>query len=140
MATTMFKCSSCSNRPLRFNSLGHAYKHQSRLVIFGNLSAWSEQSTATTNLHAPLLRLMLSLATAEDTTWSSVDITSPSLNADIHDEDNILVNPATHPCQINMGEAQCGLASQEGRIWTSEAPQFDKETWPLANNFESWSS
>ena len=40
-----------------------------------------------TNLDAPLLRLMLSLACSEDTTWSSIDITSAFLNADIHDDD-----------------------------------------------------
>ena len=51
-----------------------AYKHKSRLVIRGNFAAWSEQSTTTTNLDAPLLRLMLSLATAEDTSWSIMDI------------------------------------------------------------------
>ena len=53
------------------------YKHKSRLVICGNFTAWGEHSTATTNLDAPLLRLML------HTTWSSIDITSAFLNADI---------------------------------------------------------
>ena len=46
-----------------------------------------------TNLDAPLLRLMLSLAALADTAWSSVDITSPFLGADIHEEDIVLVAP-----------------------------------------------
>ena len=33
------------------------------------IAAWAEHSTTTTNLDAPLLRLMLSLACAPDTTW-----------------------------------------------------------------------
>ena len=52
------------------------YKHRSRWVICGNFAAWGEHSTTTTNIDAPLLRLMLSLACAPDTTWSSIDITS----------------------------------------------------------------
>ena len=35
------------------------YKHKSRLVICGNFASWGEHSTTTTNLDAPLLRLML---------------------------------------------------------------------------------
>ena len=67
------------------------YKHKSRLVICGNFAAWGEHSTTTTNLDAPLLRLMLSLARSADTTWSSIDITSAFLHADIHDDDPVLV-------------------------------------------------
>ena len=37
------------------------YKHKSRLVVCGNSAAWGEHSTTTTNLDAPLLRLMLTL-------------------------------------------------------------------------------
>ena len=55
------------------------YKHKSRFAT------WEKHSTTTTNLDAPLLRLMLSLACSRETTWSSVDITSAFLNADIHD-------------------------------------------------------
>ena len=69
------------------------YKHKSRLVICGIFAAWGEHSTTTTNLDAPLLRLMLSLAYSADTTWSSIDITSAFLNADIHDDDTVLVTP-----------------------------------------------
>ena len=69
------------------------HKHKSRLVICGNFAAWGEHSTTTTNLDVPLLRLMLSLASAKDTTWSSVDITSAFLNADIHEDDAVLVTP-----------------------------------------------
>ena len=69
------------------------YKHKSRLVICGNFASWGEHSTNTTNLDAPLLRLMLSLACSKETTWSSIDITSAFLNADIHDVDTVLVTP-----------------------------------------------
>ena len=69
------------------------YKHKSRLVICGNFASWGEHSTTTTNLDAPLLRLMLSLACSKETTWSSIDITSAFLNADIHDDDTVLVTP-----------------------------------------------
>ena len=54
---------------------------------------WGEHSTTTTNLDAPLLRLMLSLSCSAETTWSSIDITSAFLNADIHDDDTVLVTP-----------------------------------------------
>ena len=67
------------------------YKHKSRLVICGNFAAWGEHST--TNLDAPLLRLMHSLASAPETTWSSVDFTSAFLNAVIHEDDTVLVTP-----------------------------------------------
>ena len=69
------------------------YKHKSRLVICGNFASWGEHSTTTTNLDAPLLRLMISLACSKETTWSSIDITSAFLNADIHDDDTVLVTP-----------------------------------------------
>ena len=69
------------------------YKHKSRLVICGNFASWGEHSTTTTNLDAPLLRLMLSLACSKESTWSSIDITSAFLNADIHDDDIVLVTP-----------------------------------------------
>ena len=39
---------------------------------------------------------MLSLASAPETTWSSVDTTSAFLNADIHEDDTVLVTPPPH--------------------------------------------
>ena len=69
------------------------YRHKSRLVICGNFAAWGEHSTTTANLDAPLLRSMLSLACSAATTWSSIDITSAFLHADIHDDDTVLVTP-----------------------------------------------
>ena len=69
------------------------YKHKSRLVICGNFASWGEHSTTTTSLDAPLLRLMLSLACSKETTWSSIDITSAFLSADIHAYDTVLVTP-----------------------------------------------
>ena len=75
------------------NDVHEEYKHKSRLVICGNFATWGEHSTTTTNLDALLLRLMLSLACSRETTWSSVDITSAFLNADIHEDDTILITP-----------------------------------------------
>ena len=43
-------------------------KQKSRLVICGNFASWGEHSTTTTNLDAPLLRLMISLACSKETT------------------------------------------------------------------------
>ena len=60
---------------------------------FGSFTSWNEQSTTTTNLDAPLLRLMLGLAASEETTWSNVDTTSAFLNADIQEENIVLVTP-----------------------------------------------
>ena len=68
-------------------------KHKSRLVICGNFASWGEHSTTTTNLDVPLLRLMFSIACSKETTWSNIDITSAFLNADIHDDDTVLVTP-----------------------------------------------
>ena len=75
------------------NDVQADYKHKSRLVICGNFASWGEHSTTTTNLDAPLLRLMLSPACSAKTTWSSNNITSAFLNADIHDDDIVLVTP-----------------------------------------------
>ena len=75
------------------NDVHEEWKHKSRLVICGSFATWGEHPTTTTNLDAPLLRLMLSLACSKETTWSSVDITSAFLNADIHDEDTVLITP-----------------------------------------------
>ena len=75
------------------NDVHEEYKHKSRLVMCGNFATWGEHSTTTTNLDAPLLRLMLSLACSKETTWSSVDITSAFLNAGIHEDDTVLITP-----------------------------------------------
>ena len=69
------------------------YKRKNRLVICGNFAVRGEHSTTTTNLDAPLFRLMLSLTCSPDTTWSNIDITSAFLNADIHEDDTALVTP-----------------------------------------------
>ena len=75
------------------NDVDQDYKHKSRLVICGNFAAWGEHATTTTNLDAPLLRLMLSLTCSPEATWSSIDITSAFLNADIREDDAVLVTP-----------------------------------------------
>ena len=112
------------------------YKHKSRLVICGNFAAWGEHSTTTTNLDAPLLRLMHSLvACAPDTTWSSIDITSALLNADIHEDDTVLVTPP--PILVKMDivkpntvwhlkKAIYGLR-EAPRLWQKERDQKLRE-------------
>ena len=47
---------------------------------------------------------MLSLACSTETTWSSIDITSAFLNADIHDDDTVLVTPP--PILVKMDIAK----------------------------------
>ena len=86
------------------------YKHKNRLVICCDFAAWGEHSTTTTNLDAPLLRLMLSLACSADTTSSSIYITSAFLNADIHDEDTVLVTPP--PILVKMDIAPRTLSGR----------------------------
>ena len=117
------------------------YKHKSRLVICGNFAAWGEHSTTTTNLDAPLLRLMLSLTCSSDTTWSSIDITSAFLNADIHVDDTALVTPPPiRSCQDGNRETEHCLASEESYLWTSEKPRVygkKRETRSFANSNSS---
>ena len=111
------------------------YKHKSRLVICGNFATWGEHSTTTTTLDAPLLRLMLSLACSKETTWSSVDITSAFLNADIHDQDTVLITPP--PILVKMDivkpktvwhvkKAIYGLR-EAPRLWQQERDQQLRE-------------
>ena len=99
------------------------YKHKSRLVICGNFAAWGEHSATTTNLDAPLLRLMLSLACAPDTTWSSIDVTSEFLNADIHQQDTVLVTPPSNLGQDEHCQAQYSLAKAVQHVWKTSQPE-----------------
>ena len=97
------------------------YKHKSRLVVCGTFAAWGEHSATTTNLDAPLLRLMLTLTCSPDTTWSSIDITSAFLNADIHEDDTVLVTPPAILVTNGHCQAQHRLASlwqRESHLWT----------------------
>ena len=80
-----------------------------------------EHSTTTTNLDAPLLRLMLSLSCSAETTWSSIDITSAFLNADIHDDDTVLVTPP--PIFVwHVKKVIYGLR-EAPRLWQQERDQ-----------------
>ena len=99
------------------------YKHKSRLVICGNFASWGEHSTTTTNLDAPLLPLMISLACSKETTWSSVDITSAFLNADIHDDDISARHTTTNSCEDGYCQAQYCVACEEGDLWSSRSPK-----------------
>ena len=104
------------------------YKHKSRLVICGNFTAWGKHSTTTTNLDAPLLRLMLSLTCAPDTTWSSIDVTSACLNADIQEDDIVLVTPPPILVKLEIVKpnAVWHVKKQESHLWTS------RSTTPMA--------
>ena len=84
-------------RPLtQFQQIGDDvqadYKHKSRLVICSNFASWGEHSTTTANLDAPLFDAQSSMF-SRHYTWSGIGITSAFLNADIHDDDTVLVTP-----------------------------------------------
>ena len=98
------------------------YKHKSRLVICGNFATWGEHSTTTTNLDAPLLRLMLSSACSKETTWSSVDITSAFLNADIHDEDTMLITPPPILVKMDIVKPNTVWHIKKGNLWIERSP------------------
>ena len=111
------------------------YKHKSRLVTCGNFAAWGEHSMTATNLDARRLRLMLSLAGAQDTTWSSIDIMSAFLNADIHENDTVLVTPPPILVKMNtvkpnavwhVKKAIYGLR-EAPRLWQAERHQQLRE-------------
>ena len=111
------------------------YKHKSRLVICGNFAACGKHSTTTTNPDALLLRLMLSLASAQDTTWSSIDITSVFLKADIHEDDTVVVTPLPILVKMNIvkpntiwhvKKAIYGLR-EAPRLWCGERDQQSRE-------------
>ena len=68
------------------------------------------------------LALMLSLACSADTTWSSIDITSAFLNADIHDDDTVLVTAPLILVKMNIVKAQkwrLSKAREESHLWSS---------------------
>ena len=88
-------------------------------MICGNFASWGKHPTTTTNLDAPLLQLMLSLACSKETTWSSIDITSAFLNADIHEDDTVLVTPPPNSRQDGHCEAQHCMAGEESNIWST---------------------
>ena len=99
-----------------------------------------EHSTTTTKLDAPLLRLMLSLASAQDSTWSSIDITSAFLNADVHEDDTVLVTPilvkmnTVKPNTVwHVKKAIYGLR-EAPRLWQGERDQQLRELQFLAQD------
>ena len=63
---------------------------------------------------------MLSLASAEDTTWSSVDIMSACLNGDIHDEDTVLVRTTAHVGQDEHSSRIPFAMSRRPRVFGKE--------------------
>ena len=78
---------------------------------------------------------MLSLGSAQDTTWSSIDITSAFLNADIHEDDTGLVTPPPTLVKMNtvkpntvwhVKKAIYGLR-EAPRLWQGERDQQLRE-------------
>ena len=106
------------------NDVQEDHKHKSRLVICGNFASWGGHSTTTTNLDAQLLRLMLCLACSADTTWSSIDITSAFLNADIHDDDTVLVTPPPILVKMDIVKPNTGWHVKKAIYGLREAPQL----------------
>ena len=113
-----------------------ACKYKSRLVICRKFASWSEQPTTMTNLDAPLLRLMLSLAASPDTTWSSVDITSAILNANVHHNDIVLVTPIL----IKMNIAKPNTVSQVKRLCMEFEKHLDSGKVNEIRRSGNWSS
>ena len=78
---------------------------------------------------------MLSLASAPEATWSSVDIINAFLNADIHKDDTVLVTPPPILAQMDIvklntvwhvKKAICGLR-EAPRLWQKERDQQLRE-------------
>ena len=116
------------------------YKHKSRLVICGNFASWGEHSTTTTNLDAPLLRLMLSLSCSTETTWSSINITSAFLNADIHDDDTVLVTPPPILVKMDIVKPNTVWHVKKAIYGLREAPRLWRNSKSEIRNFVIWSS
>ena len=114
------------------------YKHKSRLVICGSFASRGEHSTTTTNLDAPLLRLMLSLACSAETTWSSIDITSAFLNAGIHDDDTVLVTPP--PILVRMDIVKPNTAWRVKKLSMTFKKHRDNGNKSVIRNSVIWSS
>ena len=114
-------------------------KHKSRLVICGNLASWGEHSTTTTNLDAPLLRLMLSLSCSAETTCSSIDITSAFLNADIHDDDTLLVTPPPILVKMDIVKPNTVWHVKKAIYGLREAPRLWQQEREIRNSV-IWSS
>eukprot|EP00971_Amphidinium_carterae_P165602 3282814-Amphidinium_carterae.1 len=84
---------------------GPAMKYKSKLVICGSRQPWEQdESTATNNLDAPLLRWMLSAFRGPDVTWCSVDISTAFLTADIPPEQLVLLKPPKSVVELKVVE------------------------------------
>eukprot|EP00971_Amphidinium_carterae_P068164 1349407-Amphidinium_carterae.1 len=71
-----------------------AIKHKSRMVICGNRQPWeADERTSTNNLDAALLRWMLSTWAGEETTWTTVDISTAFLTVKMPVEQLVLLRP-----------------------------------------------
>ena len=69
---------------------------------------------------------MLSLATAPETTWPSVDITSAFLDADIYEDDAVLVTPPPILVKMDIGKPNTVWHVKKAIYRLREAPRL----WP----------
>ena len=67
---------------------------------------------------------MLSLACSAETTWSSTDITSTFLNADIHDDDTVLVTPPPILVKLVMVKPNTAWHVKKAIYGLREAPRL----------------
>ena len=114
-----------------------AHKHKSRLSSV-QTSQHGETLYHDDQLGCTLLRLMSSWASAEDTTWSSVGITSAFLNADIHNEDTVSDTPPPILVKMNIVIPILFGTSRRPSMDFEKHRVFDKEKG--INNFEILSS
>ena len=66
---------------------------------------------------------MLSLACSTETTWSSIDITSAFLNADIYDDDTVLVTPPPILIKMDILKPNYCVAYEERYLWSSRSTE-----------------
>ena len=67
---------------------------------------------------------MLSLACATETTWSSIDITSAFLNADIHEDDTVFVTPPPILVKMDIVKPNTVCHVKKAIYGSREAPRL----------------
>ena len=81
---------------------------------------------------------MLSLLCSAETTWSSIDITSAFLNADIHDDDTVLVTPP--PILVKMDIVKPNIVWHVQKLSMVFEKHRDYGNKSEISNFVIWSS
>ena len=78
---------------------------------------------------------MLRLSSSPDTTWSSIDITSAFLNADVHEEDTVLVTPPPILAKMDIVKLNTVRRVKKAIYSLREAPRlWQKETRSFENS------